>query len=163
MTTLEGVLLPVGGIILEVIHSARVPLGENHAHLLDKRQWRHWHRYLLGGVVGGDNGRLAGGLTGRLDEGGELKGGCRARAAATKIILAAGGGHKDVGSCYLQRTMAVDIAWQLLVRRGTVSEDGACDTIIVGRLGLQRTAAGCSALVDNSGVVLRRKMAQVTT
>ena len=136
MTTLEGVLLPVGGIILEVIPSARVPLGENPVHLLDKRQWRHWHRYLLGGVVGGDNGRLAGGLTGRLYEGGELKGGCRARAAVTKFMLVPGDHHMDVGFCYFQWTAVADIAWQLSVRCGTASKGGTCSTNIVGWLGL---------------------------
>ena len=69
----------------------------------------------------------------------------------------------DVGSGCLQRTAAVDIAWQLSVRRGRASEGGACGTIIVGQLGLQQTAAGCSALLGNSGVVHHRKMAQVTT
>jgi hypothetical protein len=69
----------------------------------------------------------------------------------------------DVGSGCLQRNAAVDIAWQLSVQRGTASEGGACGTIIVGRLGLQRTVAGCSALLSNSGVVHRRKMAQATT
>ena len=49
------------------------------------------------------------------------------------------------------------------MRRGTASEGGACSTIIVGRLGLQRTAAGCSALLGDSGVVHHRKMAQATT
>jgi len=73
------------------------------------------------------------------------------------------GCRMDVRSGCLQRTAAVDIAWQLSVRRGTASEGGACGTIIVGRLGLQRTAAGCSALLGNSGVVHRRKMAQATT
>ena len=34
---------------------------------------------------------------------------------------------------------------QLSVRRGTASKDGACSTGIMGQLGLQRTAAGCSA------------------
>jgi len=33
----------------------------------------------------------------------------------------------------------------------------------VGRLGLQRTAAGCSALLGDSGVVHRRMAAQATT
>ena len=89
--------------------------------------------------------------------------GCLALVAATKIILAAGGCHMGVGSGCLQRTAAVDIACQLSVRRGTASEGGACDTIIEGRLGLQRTAAGCSALLGNFGVVHHRKMAQVTT
>ena len=32
----EGVVLPVRGVILEPIPSARIPLGENHVHLLDE-------------------------------------------------------------------------------------------------------------------------------
>ena len=69
----------------------------------------------------------------------------------------------DVGFGCLQRTAAVGIAWQLSVRHGTASEDGACGTIIVGRLGLQWTVADWSGLLGNSGVVHRRKMAQVTS
>jgi len=152
MTTLtasEGVVLPVGGVILEPISSARFSPGESPVHLLDERRRRLWRHYLLEGVIGGDTswlggGKPSGGLAGQFGAGGELEGGCLALAAATKIILAARDGHKDVGSCYLQRTAAVDIAWQLLVRRGTASQGGACGTIIVGRLGLQRTAAGYS-------------------
>jgi hypothetical protein len=51
----------------------------------------------------------------------------------------------------------------LPVRRRTASEDGACSNDIVGRLGLQRTAAGCSVLVGDSGEVHSRKTVQVTT
>jgi len=167
-TTSEGVVLPVGGVILEPIPSARVSPGESPVHLLDERRRRLWRRYLLEGVVGGDTsqpggGRPYGGLAGRHGVGGELEGGCLALVAATKIILAVGGCHMDVGSGCLQRTAVVDIAWQLSMRRGTASDDGACITITVGRLGLQRTAAGCSALLGNSGVVHHRKMAQATT
>ena len=100
---------------------------------------------------------------GRIGAGGDLEGGCRALAVTTKIILSAGGCHVVVGYGCLQWIAAADIAWQLSVRRGTASEGGACSTIIVGRLGLQRTAAGCLALLGNSGVAHRRKMAQATT
>ena len=77
----EGVVLPVGGVIMEPIPSARVSLGENPVHLLDERRRRHWRRYFLGGVVDGDpsrpdSGRLAGCLAGRLGAGGEFEGGC---------------------------------------------------------------------------------------
>jgi len=68
-----------------------------------------------------------------------------------------------VGSGCLQRTTAAGVVWQLSVRRGTASEDGACSTFMVGRLGLQRTAAGCLVLLSDSGVVHRRKTAQATT
>jgi hypothetical protein len=63
----------------------------------------------------------------------------------------------------LQRTAAASVAWQRSMRRGTALEDGACGNNIVGRLGLQRTAAGCSAWLGPSGAVQRRKMAQVTS
>ena len=62
-----------------------------------------------------------------------------------------------------QRTTVADVALQPSVRCGTASEDGACGNGIVGRLGLQRTAVGCSALLSDSGVVHCRKMAQATT
>ena len=66
-TTSEGVILLVGGVILEPILSARVSSGENSVHLLDERRRRFWRCYLLEGVVGGDTsrpggGKLAGGL-----------------------------------------------------------------------------------------------------
>jgi len=67
----------------------------------------------------------------------------------------------DLATCSgLQR---LTLLGNLLVWCGTASKCGACGTIIVGRLGLHWTAAGCSALLGNSGVVHRRKMAQVTT
>jgi len=118
-TTFEGVVLPVGGVILEPIPSARVSLGESPVHLLDERRRRLWRRYLLESVVGRDTswlggGKPSGGLAGRFGAGGELEGGCLALAAVTKIILATEGCHKDVGSCYLQWTAAVDIAWQFI-------------------------------------------------
>lgn len=49
-----------------------------------------------------------------------------------------------VGLGYLQQTAADGVAWQRLVQRGTTSEDESCGNGIVGQLGLQRTAAGCS-------------------
>jgi hypothetical protein len=51
----------------------------------------------------------------------------------------------------------------LFVRRGTASEDSTRSNDIVGRLGLQRITAGCSALLGDSSAVHHRKMAQVTT
>ena len=55
-------------------------------------------------------------------------------------------GHRMIIDCgCLQRTMAAGVAWQPSVRHGTASEDGACGIGIVGRLGWQRTAAGCLA------------------
>ena len=53
-TASEGVVLPVGGVILEPFPSARVSSGESHVHLLDERRRRLWRRYLLEDVVGGD-------------------------------------------------------------------------------------------------------------
>jgi len=53
-TASEGVVLPVGGVILEPFPSARVSLGESPVHLLDERRRRLWRRYLLEDVVGGD-------------------------------------------------------------------------------------------------------------
>ena len=96
-------------------------------------------------------------MAGRLGAGGELKGGCRAHA------VAAGGCHLDVGFGRLQRAATAGVASQLSVWCGTTSVGGACSTNIKGLLGLQRTAAGCSTLFDDSGVVHRRKTAQVTT
>jgi len=110
-----------------------------------------------------DGGRLAGCLAGRLGAGGELEGGCRAHAAATNIMLAAGGCHLDVGFGRLQRAATSGVASQLSVWCGIASVGGACSTNIMGLLGLQRNAAGWSTLFDDSGVVYRRKTAQVTT
>ena len=62
-----------------------------------------------------------------------------------------------------QRTVAASVARQLSVRCGTTSGDDACGIDIVRRLGLQRIAAGGSALLDYSSVIHRRKTAQVTT
>ena len=45
----------------------------------------------------------------------------------------------------LQWTVAAGVAWQWSVRCGTASNDGARGTGTMGQLGLQRTAAGCSA------------------
>ena len=56
-----------------------------------------------------------------------------------------------------QRTVAAGVARQLSVRCGTASGDGACGIDIMRRLGLQRIAAGGSALLDYSGVIHRRK------
>ena len=56
----ENVVLPVGGVIVELIPSAWVSLGENSVHLLDEQQRRHWRRPLLGGVVFRDLSRQAG-------------------------------------------------------------------------------------------------------
>ena len=114
-TASEGVVLPIEGVILEPIPSARLSPGESPVHLLDERRRHLWRRYLLEGVVGGDTsqpggGRPSGGLAGRLGAGGELEGDFLAFAAATKIILAVRACHMDVGSSCLQRTAAVDIA-----------------------------------------------------
>ena len=59
--------------------------------------------------------------------------------------------------------VAASAAWRLSVRCGTTLEDGVCGIDNMGRLGLQRTAAGCSALLGDSGVVHRRMAAQATT
>jgi hypothetical protein len=48
------------------------------------------------------------------------------------------------------------------VRCRTASEDGACSNDIVGQLGLQRIAAGCSASLDDSDAVHHRKTTQMT-
>ena len=59
----EGIILPVGSVMLEPIPSARVSPGENPVHLLDERRQRFWRRYLVEGVVGGDTlGQAAEGL-----------------------------------------------------------------------------------------------------
>ena len=42
----------------------------------------------------------------------------------------------------LQRIAAAGVAWQLSVRHGTTSKDGACGIDTRGQLGLQRIAAG---------------------
>ena len=76
---------------------------------------------------------------------GWLEGGCSAFVAVAKFTPAGKGLCTSVGSCYLQRTTAAGVAWQLPVRCGTASEDGARSIDTVGRLGLKRTAVGCSA------------------
>ena len=79
-TAFEGVVLSVGGVILEPISSARFSPGESHVHLLDERRRRFWRCYLVEGVVGDSSwlagGYLNGGLVGRLDASGKLEGGC---------------------------------------------------------------------------------------
>ena len=62
-----------------------------------------------------------------------------------------------------QRTVVAGVAWQLSVRCGTTSGDGACGIDIVRRLGLQQIAAGGSALLDYFVVIHCRKTAQATT
>jgi hypothetical protein len=95
--------------------------------------------------------------------GGWLEGGCRALVAAAKIMPAARSLRLGVGSGCLKQTAAAGVASQLLVRCGTASEDGAHSNVTVGRLGLQRTVARCSASLGDSGAVHRRKMARTTT
>ena len=46
-TASEGVVLPVGGVILEPIPSMRVSSGENPVHLLDEQRRRFWRATLL--------------------------------------------------------------------------------------------------------------------
>src|SRR6185312_10134203 len=94
---------------------------------------------------------------------GWLEGGCSAFVAVAKFTPAGRGFCTGVGSCCLQRTTAAGVAWQLPVRCGTASEDGARSIDTVGRLDLQRTAAGCSASLSDSGAVHRRKTARTTT
>ena len=60
-TAIEGVVLPVGGVILEPIPSARVSPGESPVHLSHERWRRLWRHYLLEGVAGGDTSRTSGG------------------------------------------------------------------------------------------------------
>ena len=79
------------------------------------------------------------------DADGWLEGGCSAFVAVAKLTPAGRGLCTGVGSCCLQRTTAAGVAWQLPVRCGTASEDGARSIDTVGRLGLKRTAVGCSA------------------
>ena len=60
-TASKGVVLLVGGVILEPFPSARVSPGESLVHLLDERWRRLWRRYLLEGIVGGDTSWPGGG------------------------------------------------------------------------------------------------------
>ena len=83
--------------------------------------------------------------------------------AVANIMPAARGLRMGVGFGCLQRIAVVGIAWQLSVRRGTASEDSSCSNDTKGRLGLQRTAAGCSASLGDSGAIHRRKTARTTT
>ena len=76
---------------------------------------------------------------------GKLNGCCRTLVVAFAALVVVGGCHMFVGFGCLQRTAAADVVWQLSVRRGTASKDGACGIGIMERLGLQRTAAVCSA------------------
>ena len=72
---------------------------------------------------------------------------CRAYVVVFVAMVAVGGCRMIVDCACLQRTAAAGVAWQPSVWRGTASKDGACGIGIgiVGRLGWQRTAAGCLA------------------
>ena len=94
---------------------------------------------------------------------GWLEGGCSAFVAVAKFTPAGRRLCTGVGSFCLQRTTAAIVAWQLPVRCGTASEDGARNIDTVGRLGLQRTAAGCSASLSDSGAVHRQKTVRTIT
>ena len=142
----EGVVLPVGGVILEPIPYARVATGENPVHLLDEQRRRLWRRYLVEGVVGGDTswlggGRTAIGVAGRLGAGGKLKGVAELMRRRPTSCWRPG-----VALCLSSWLLAADCggctALQLSVRRGTVSEGGAYGNDKVGRLGLQRIVVG---------------------
>lgn len=63
---------------------------------------------------------------------GELNGCCRVHVQAVEVMVVARGCCMVVGFGCLQRTVAADVAWQRLVRCGTVSEDGACGNGSVG-------------------------------
>ena len=83
-------------------------------------------------------------------------------AVATEIMLEVRGCRMGIGFGYLQRTAAAGIAWQSSVRRGTASKNSTCSSNVMGQLGLHLTTASRSALLGDSGVVHRRKTAQVT-
>ena len=106
---------------------------------------------------------MSGGLAGRLDASGKLKGGCRILRRRPKSYWRPGVVVCALVLGCLQRTAAAGIAWQSSVRRGTASKDGACGTNVMGQLGLQQTTAGRSALLGDSSVVHHRKMAQAIT
>jgi hypothetical protein len=76
---------------------------------------------------------------------GKLNGCCRALVVAFIAMVVAGGCRMFVVCGCLQRTVMSGVALQLSVRCGTASKDGTRGIGIMGRLGLQRTAAGCSA------------------
>ncbi|RCV19025.1 hypothetical protein SETIT_3G350500v2 [Setaria italica] len=95
---------------------------------------------------------------------------CRAHMEAIAVMVVSRGCLMVIGFGFLQRTAAAGVAWQRSVRRRTASEDCTCGNGIVGRLGLQRTAAGCSAWLgypvrymsedgasDFSGLLTRRR------
>jgi len=169
MTTVsEGVVLPVGSVISEPIPSARVSIGENPVHLLDEQRRRLWRRYLVEGVVGGDTsrpggGRNATGVAERLGAGGELKGGCRAHAAATNVVLATGGCLMFVGlaACNGLRRLALLCSCQCGVgqrRRAALAATTRWDDLACS--GLWRAV---QLRYGYSGAVHRRKITQATT
>jgi hypothetical protein len=169
MTTMsEGVVLPVGSVISEPIPSTRVSTGENPVHLLDEQRRRLWRRYLVEGVVGGDISRLGGGRTAtgvavRLGAGGELKGGCRAHAAATNVVLATGGCliFVRLAACSRLQRLALLCSCQCGVgqrRMAALAATTRWDDLTCSRL-WRAVQLRCGY----SGAVHRRKMAQVTT
>jgi len=163
-----GVVLPVGGVILEPIPSARVSPGENPIHLLDKRRRCLWRRYLVEGVVGGDTswpggGRTATGMAGRLGASDKLDGGSRAHAAATNVVLAIGGCLMFVGlaACSGLRRLALLCNCQCGMgqrRRAALAATTRWDDLTCS--GLWRAV---QLRCGYSGVVHRRKTAQATT
>jgi hypothetical protein len=167
-TASEGVVLPIEGVILEPIPSARISPGENPIHLLDERRRRLWRRYLVEGIVSGDtswpgSGRAACGGAGRLDAGGELEGGCRAHEAATNVVLAAGGCLMFVGlaACSGLRRLALLCSCRCGVGQHRSAAHAA--TTRWGDLtcsGLWRAVQLCCGY---SGAVHCRKTAQATT
>ena len=81
-------------------------------------------------------------VTSPLDK---LNGCCRAYVVVFAAMVAVGSCRMIVDCGCLLWTAAAGVAWQPSVRRGTASKDGTGGLGIMGQLGLQRIAAGCSA------------------
>ena len=144
-----SVVFSVGGVILEQPHVC-TGLWVKTLPSSGRATVAPWRHDLLRGVVSRDPFRLVAFLGHCL--GGNGRVGISATWQGEWVLLSPRGGFRNFGGnrrlslgCRcggLQRIAAAGVAWQLSVRRGTMSKDGACGNDTRGQLGLQRTAAG---------------------
>ena len=133
--------------------------GENAVQFLDERRRRLWCRDLLGGVVFLGPSRLEVFLTHWSWVAADGVG-YSVAWQAKQVLPSSRGGVRSFGGgwrlsyvCRLWLLAADRDSWCCLATvsaAGTASKDGACGIGIMGRLGLQRTVAGCSAWLGYS-------------